>query len=294
MMKGDFPFMNITDRIIGYRRRLEDLVQHPLFHRIIIGLILINAVMVGLETYPSLSQKYSDQFLMLDRVLLGIFTLELILRILGNRSIPGFFRDPWNLFDFVLIVGSLLFVHAHFVTILRVLRVLRVLRALSVIPSLRRLVETLLVTIPSLGNILLLLGIFFYIFAVIGTFFFRDLSPEHFGSLHNSLLTLFQMVTLDSWASVVMHPLLKVAPWAWIYFVTFILIGTFVILNLFVGVIVNKVEKVEEAEREEEKERFHEELLREIRNLHREVQMLKAAIGDPGKKTAPFPETDRK
>lgn len=132
--------------------------------------------------------------------------------------------------------------------VLRILRVLRVLRAISIIPSLRKMVNALLLTIPSMGTIMILLGLFFYVYAVIGTTLFASISPEYFGSLHRTLLTLFQVITLESWASGVMYPILEQDPSSWWYFVTFILIGAFVIINLFVGVVVNNVE---EASREE-------------------------------------------
>src|SRR5699024_9566039 len=173
---------------------------------------------------------------------------EIIIRLIGSRSIGSFFKEPWNVFDFVIVVAGHILVGSYYVTVLRILRVLRVLRAVSVIPSLRKMVNALLLTIPSMGTIMLLLGLFFYIYAVIGTMMFQTIAPEYFGTLHDSLLSLFQVITLESWASGVMRPILEEDPSSWWYFVTFIIIGAFVIINLFVGVIVNNVE---EASREE-------------------------------------------
>ncbi|WP_226035577.1 ion transporter [Aquibacillus saliphilus] len=217
--------------------------QHSLFTNIIIGLILINSILVGLETYSSIVERYSSLLHIVDRLLLWIFTIEILIRLIGSKSIGSFFKDPWSVFDFIIVLSGHILVGSHYITVLRILRVLRVLRAISVIPSLRRIVNALILTIPSMGTILLLLGIFFYIYGVIGTMMFQSIAPEYFGTLHDSLLTLFQVVTLESWASGVMRPILAEDGSAWWYFVSFVLIGTFVIFNLLIGVIVTDVEK---------------------------------------------------
>ncbi len=261
------------------------LIDHPFFTRTVIALILLNTILVGLETYPSLAATYSKQFQILDQVILGAFTLEITLRLLAHRPILHYFRNKWNLFDFILVAGSFLFVEAHFITLLRILRILRILRTITVIPSLRNLVNALLLTIPTLWNITLLLGIFFYLFGVIGTILFSSVSPDFFGSLHQTFLTLFQIVTLDTWASEIMRPILDEMPWAWIYFLSFILIGTFVILNLFIGVIVNKVESVDRSGLKNEEE-FNQ-LKDEVTLLRREIKELKLLLitSDQSKKT---------
>ncbi|MCM3398485.1 MULTISPECIES: ion transporter [Oceanobacillus] len=230
------------------RKRCAVIAKHRLFRNSIIGLIILNAILVGLETYPYFIVNYATILYIADQVLLWVFTVEILIRLTGSNSIRSFFREPWNLFDFVIILGGHVLIGAHYVTVLRILRVLRVLRAISVIPSLRKMVNALLLTIPSMGTILLLLGIFFYIYAVIGTMLFQTTAPEYFGTLHDTLLTLFQLLTLDSWSSGVMRPLLTAEPFAWVYFFSFVIIGAFVIINLFVGVVVNNVE---EANREE-------------------------------------------
>ncbi|MFD2043639.1 ion transporter [Ornithinibacillus salinisoli] len=234
--------------MITFRKKCAQFSENPLFTNVIIGLIVVNAILVGLETYSFFINRFHHWFLIADKILLWIFTFEILIRLIGSKSIGSFFKDPWNLFDFVIVASGHLLVGGHYVTVLRILRVLRVLRAISVIPSLRKMVNALIKTIPSMGTIMLLLGIFFYIYAVIGTMMFSSIAPEHFGSLHDSLLTLFQVITLESWASGVMRPILVSEPSSWWYFVTFILAGSFVIVNLFVGVVVGNVE---EANREE-------------------------------------------
>jgi voltage-gated sodium channel len=251
--------MNDPGQQLGLKGTLSSkialLVNHPAFSNTIITIILFNAVIVGLETYPGLYLPYQEWFYFADRLLLWLFTIEIILRLISTRPLIDYFKNSWNLFDFFIVVSGHLFAGAHFVTVLRILRVLRVLRAISVMPSLRRIVNALLMTIPALGNIMFLMGLLFYIFAVMGTMLFSHHEPEYFGSLHLTLLTLFQVVTLESWASGVMRPLLLDVPWAWVYFVAFILVGTFVIFNLFVGVIVSNVDKVDLLEAEMEREK---------------------------------------
>lgn len=260
------------------RSRIHTFVEHKMFQGTIITLILFNAVIVGLETYPSIYQEYRSFFWSADTMLLWIFTLEIALRMIAAKPVTSFFKNSWNWFDFLIVSAGHIFVGAHFVTVLRILRVLRVFRAISVIPSLRRLVDALLMTIPALGNIMLLMGIIFYIFAVIGTMLFQTVAPEYFGNLQLSLLTLFQVVTLESWASQVMRPIFEEIWWSWTYFVSFVLIGTFVIFNLFIGVIVSNVEKSEGEEKEKEVTRRSDEQTSEIRALRTEIDELKTLI----------------
>ncbi|MHA7964144.1 ion transporter [Paenibacillus sp. CAU 1782] len=216
------------------------------FRSCVLFLIFINAILVGLETYPAVYEAYFPWIYWMDRLLLWAFTLEIVLRIAVNRA--SYFKDGWNVFDFAIVLSGHLFAGGSFVTVLRILRVLRLLRSISVMPSLRRLVNALLMTLPSLWNISLLLSILLYIFAVAGTMMFGHAMPHLFGSLHASLLTLFQIITLDSWSSGMMRPLMEIYPWAWVYFVSFVLFGTFIVMNLIVGVIVTNLDKANAAD----------------------------------------------
>lgn len=228
----------------SFKQTCAIISEHRWFTNIIIILILINAVIVGLETYPNIVQEIGSWLHILDQMLLWIFTVEIAIRLIGSKSVGSFFKDPWNVFDFVIIAAGHLLAGSYYVTVLRILRVLRVLRAISVIPSLRKMVNALIKTIPSMGTIMLLLGLFFYVYAVIGTMLYQDISPEYFGTLHQTLLTLFQLITLDSWSSIVMSGIMEEDPMAWWYFISFVLLGAFIIINLFVGVIVNNVGEV--------------------------------------------------
>ncbi|KIL48814.1 cation transporter [Jeotgalibacillus alimentarius] len=253
------------------KKQLVMIAEHSLFNRVIIGLILLNALLIGLETYPILYDQYGDLFVAADRILLWIFTVEIVIRLIASTSVKSFFKEPWNVFDFVIVLSGHLITGGHYVTVLRILRVLRVLRTISVIPSLRKMVNALLMTIPSMGTILLLLSILFYIYGVIGTMLYSEIAPEYFGSLHSSLLTLFQVVTLESWASGVMRPILAEDPTSWWYFVTFVLIGTFVFFNLFVGVIVNNVEEADKENRPSPEEV-------KLSQVQKELEEIKAMI----------------
>lgn len=261
-----------------WKQRIAFLVDHNIFMYTILTLILFNAVVVGIETYPGMYENYQSLFFTLDRVLLWIFTVEIILRLIAAPTLKHFFSSSWNWFDFLIVAASHIFVGGQFVTVLRILRVLRVFRTISIIPSLRRLVDALLMTIPALGNIMLLMSIIFYIFAVIGTMLFQDVAPEYFGNLQLSLLTLFQVVTLESWASQVMRPIFEQLWWSWIYFVGFVLVGTFVVFNLFIGVIVNNVEKAESAEKEAEEKEEKDSTKEELTKLRAEIGELKELI----------------
>ncbi len=228
---------------------------------------------MGMESYRGLYEAYGDWFIRIDTIILTIFTIEILLKLLASRPMYHFFKDGWNVFDFLIVAASFIFMGSPFVTVLRILRVLRVFRTISMIPSLRKMVNALILTLPSLGTIMILLGIMFYVFSVMGTFLFRDVAPEYFGNIQLTMLTLFQIITLESWASNIMRPVLAELWWSWIYFIAFVLSGTFVVLNLFVGVIVNNFEKIEKMENMDEEN--PDELEDEVKLLRKEIRELK-------------------
>jgi len=223
-------------------RRIAPLVESPQFRHTVTVLILLNAVIVGLETYPDLTAIYGDVLQIADRIILYLFTVELALRFFATTPPQVFFRSGWNIFDVVIVALGFL-PSSEFFTVARLFRIVRVLRAISVIPNLQRVVAALLLSLPSLGHIAALLGLLIYVYAAIGTSLFGPVAPQYFGTLHQSVLTLFSVITLEGWVTV-MDEVLPDMPAAWIYFVTFILLGTFVALNFFVGVIVNNLQSV--------------------------------------------------
>jgi len=274
------------------RARVARFVLAPLFQRVVIGLILLNAVTLGLETSASIMARWGHILLTLDAVLLWLFTAELALRFYAFRG--RLFRDPWGLFDIVVITIAWL-PAAGPLSVLRALRILRVLRLISVLPSLRLVVEAMLKALPGMGSIVLLMALVFYVFGVMATKLFGDILPERFGTLGNTLFTLFQMMTLESWAEANVRPILAQQPLAWMFFVPFILIATFVVLNLFIGVIVDSIQTLR-AERDSvggaatsaateqaatASHALQERVLEEIRALRVEVAALRSERGAP-------------
>ena len=229
--------------------RLTSMIESSQFRHGVTALILINAIIVGLETYPEITAEYGDFLQAADRVVLYLFTAELALRFFAATPRVAFFRSGWNIFDLVIVALGYL-PSSEFFTVARLFRIVRVLRAITVVPNLQRVVAALLLSLPSLGHIAALLGLLIYVYGAIGTSLFGTFSPEYFGTLHRSVLTLFSVITLEGWVTV-MDQVLPHMPGAWIYFVTFILLGTFVALNFFVGVIVNNLQSVTLEERDD-------------------------------------------
>jgi voltage-gated sodium channel len=244
---------------------------------VILALILINAVLLGMETSPALMGAYGGTIRLLDQAILAVFVIEITIRIAVHRL--AFFRDPWSLFDFV-VVGIALMPAAGQFAILRALRVLRVLRVMTLVPSMRRVVGALLGAIPGLMSIALVLALIYYVFAVIATNLFATAFPDWFGNLGRSLYTLFQIMTLESWSMGISRPVMEQFPFAWAFFISFILIATFTMLNLFIAIIVNAMQSFSEDDRRDtlvavDAARDHIET-----DLHREVLALRADIAD--------------
>jgi len=241
------------------------------------GLIVINAIILGLETEAAVMQAYGDVLVTIDHVILGVFVVEILLRIYAHRL--RFFRDPWSLFDFAVVGIALVPASGPF-AVLRALRVLRVLRILTIVPSMRRVVGALLDSIPGLSSIALVLMLLYYVFAVIATKLFGTSFPQWFGSLGESLYSLFQIMTLESWSMGIVRPVMEVHPNAWVFFVIFILIATFTMLNLFIAIIVNAMHSFTEEENQETQDALNEAREHIEADLHQEVASLRAEIAE--------------
>ncbi len=213
----------------------------------VLALIVLNAVVLGLETSDVLMARHGAWLRLLDQAMLSVFVLEIGLRLIAWRS--AFFRDPWSMFDFAVVAIALIPASGPF-AVLRALRVLRVLRVLTIVPSMRRVVGGLLAALPGLGSIAMVLFLVYYVFGVIATQVFGDRFPDWFGTLGRSLYTLFQVMTLESWSMGIVRPLMEVFPYAWMFFIPFILVATFTMLNLFIGVIVSAMQSFASAETE--------------------------------------------
>jgi voltage-gated sodium channel len=250
------------------RASIAALIERPFFTRAIIAVILINAVTLGLETFPAVMEQAGGVVLGLDRICLGIFVVELALRLYAQGL--RFFRSGWNIFDFVIIGISLLPTTGGF-SVLRALRILRVLRVVSVVPSLRRVVDGLGRALPGIGSVFLLILIIYYIAAVMATKLFGESFPEWFGSLSKTAFTLFQIMTLEGWSGEIVRPIMAVYPYAWAFFVPFILITTFAVLNLIVGLIVNSMQEAASEDVAEKAQAFEAKVLERLAEIERKL-----------------------
>ncbi|GAB4298411.1 MAG: hypothetical protein Kow0096_17060 [Thiohalomonadaceae bacterium] len=266
------------------RTQLGRWIESLPVQKFIITLIVINAVTLGLETSPAVMARAGDVLHLLDRLILAVFVAEIAIKLVafGGR----FFRNPWNVFDFV-VVGIALVPASGPLAVLRALRVLRVLRLISMMPRLRLVVEALLLAVPGIASIAGLMLLIFYVAAVMATGLFGPQFPEWFGSIGASMYTLFQVMTLESWSMGIARPVMEAYPWAWAFFIPFILIATFTMLNLFIAIIVNTMQTMHEAEFKQEQaaieEAVHEEssqVSRELRALREEIRVLRETLAE--------------
>ncbi|MBW2495627.1 MAG: ion transporter [Deltaproteobacteria bacterium] len=239
----------IPPRREGRLGPVQDLLESARFQHTITALIVANAAILGLETSRLAMERAGFLLLTLDRVLLSVFVLELLLKLAVYRH--RFHRDPWNVFDLVVIGIALVPASGSF-SVLRALRVLRTLRLVSAVPSMRRVVGALLHAIPGMGSIAALLAVIFYVFSVMATKLFGEVFPDWFGTVGLSAYTLFQIMTLESWSMGIVRPVMDVYPQAWIFFVPFIVMTAFTVLNLFIGIIVDAMQSQHAAERQAE------------------------------------------
>jgi len=253
------------------QRSVQRLVEAPRFGQFILTLIVLTAIILGLETSKEITARWGSTLEFINNVFLFVFVVELLLRMYAWRL--RFFKDGWSLFD-LIVVGISLVPASGPLAILRALRVLRVLRVISAVPSMRRVVTTLLGALPGLGAIAVLLSLIYYVFAVIATKIFGDAFPDWFGTLGQSLYTLFQVMTLESWSMGISRPVMEEFPYAWIFFVPFILIATFTMLNLFIAIIVNAMQSFNDAEHAVEKHNEQQAHLNETALLYQKLDNL--------------------
>jgi voltage-gated sodium channel len=266
----------------GFRARLRALVEDRRTRWTITALICANAVTLGLETSERAMAAAGELLVTLDRAILSVFVVEVTAKMIAyGRRFP---RDPWNVFDFLVVAIGLVPATQSF-SVLRALRVLRVLRLISVVPSMRRVVQALLSAIPGMGSIILLLVLIFYVAGVMATKLFGATHPQWFGTIGGSMYTLFQIMTLESWSMAIVRPVMDVHGWAWAFFVPFIAMTSFAVLNLFIAIIVNAMEThhrlemaEEEAQREAERTARNQRLDEELVALRQEMAALRQAV----------------
>ncbi|MFN3547359.1 MAG: ion transporter [Mesorhizobium sp.] len=253
---------------------LKTFVESRRFDLAITALIIVNAITLGLETSATAMAQWGPVLFALDRAILAVFVVELAAKILVYRA--GFFRDPWRIFDLIVVAIALMPATGS-LSVLRALRILRVLRLVSMVPSLRRVVGGLVAALPGMGSIMLLLTLVFYVFSVMATKLFGTSFPDWFGTIAASAYTLFQVMTLESWSMGIVRPVMDVYPLAWMFFIPFIVCTTFTVLNLFIGIIVSAMQAEHEEEATAERQALQGEqemILAEIRALREEVKAM--------------------
>lgn len=250
------------------RARIDRIVNGAAVQHFITGVILFNALILGLETSGTVMARFGPLILFLDALCLAIFVIEIAAKLFARGL--RFFRDGWNIFDFV-VVGIALLPAVDGLSVLRALRILRLLRIVSVTPRLRRVVEGFLDALPGMASVFLLMGIIFYIFAVIATKLFGQTFPDWFGTLGESAYSLFQIMTLESWSMGIVRPVMEVYPNAWLFFVPFILVTTFAVMNLVVGLIVNSMQDAHHAEETESTGAYRDEVLSRLEAIEKRL-----------------------
>jgi voltage-gated sodium channel len=251
-----------------HRDRLASFIDSDPVRNFIIAVILFNAVILGLETSPAVMARAGGVLLALDHICLGIFVVELVIKLYALG--PRFFRSGWNIFDFI-IVGISLVPTAQGLSVLRSLRILRVLRVISFSPSIRKVVEGFIKALPGMGSVFLLTMIIFYVSSVMATKLFGAAFPEQFGNLAATALTLFQVMTLEGWADGVVRPVMAVYPYSWIFFIIFILVTTFAVINLLVGLVVNAMQEATGQAEKEAEDAYRQALLSRLEAIERQL-----------------------
>jgi len=266
------------------RARLRRFHERDDVKNAILAVIVLNAITLGLGTSERISAQFGDILSAVDTVVVLIFVVEISTKMIAYGS--AFFRSAWNIFDLAIVLISMA-PRTPDLTALRALRVLRVTRLLSVVPQMRAVVQALFDALPGMGSVIVMLMIVYYVFAVIATILFGKDFPQWFGTLGESLYSLFQIMTLESWSMGIVRPVMEKFPNAWVLFIPFIMCTTFAVLNLFVGLLVNTMQAAVEAEHEEELDKMRAILQEEnaalagqIAALHDEIKAIRSERGN--------------
>ncbi|MDH5425374.1 MAG: ion transporter [Gammaproteobacteria bacterium] len=253
----------------------QRVVNHAFFDYSIIALILINAAVLGLETSRDMMALYEYELLLSSDIILALFIAEALLKMIAVMPRLGlYFKDGWNLFDFSVIVLSLLPATGELAMVARLARLLRVMRLISTIPELRLIVSTLIRSLPGMSHVIMLMGVIFYMYAIAGYHLFAEHDPQHWGTLGISLLTLFRVVTLEDWTDL-MYTAMEMSGYSWMFFVSFVVMGTFVIINLFIAVVLNNLDEAKQEQlRELQGPVGKDEILEELKTTQQALQRL--------------------
>lgn len=255
--------------------KLTRLINGKTFHDVILFLIILNAIVIGLDTYPSISAKFGDIISAINHLCLIVFTIEILLRLFVERI--NFIKSGWNIFDFIIIFVSLTS-ELTALSIFRTFRLIRILRVISSIPKMQLISTTLIRSCYSMLGVAILLSLIFYIYAVTTTEFYGKDFPEFFGSLDESIYTLFQIMTFESWSMAIVRPIMEIYPNAWIVFISFILIATYIVLNIVIGIIVDCIDDIKETAKNTQRENSELVLHNKIDHLEKELQEIKMLL----------------
>ena len=257
------------------RAKAREFVERDIVRNSILGVIIFNAITLGLGTSDWVSDNYGSLLSVIDTTVLTIFVLELSLKFYAYRL--SFFSNAWNVFD-LFVVGVGLLPQTDSLSALRGLRIIRAMRLLSVVPQMRAVVQALLDALPGMGAVIIMLSIVYYVFAVMATIMYGDAFDVWFGTLGRSLYSLFQIMTLESWSMGIVRPVMVEFKYAWAFFVPFIVITAFSVLNLFIGLLVNTMQAAVESDTEAEIEKLKEVVKTETDQIDERVQELRDEI----------------
>ncbi|MCF6232407.1 MAG: ion transporter [Rhodobacteraceae bacterium] len=281
--------MTTENATLSFRDKARIFVERKAVTNTILGVIIFNAITLGMTTSPTIMAEMGGFLNTVDKVVLTIFVAELLLKFYAYGW--AFFKNAWNIFD-LLVVSIGLLPDKGGLSALRGLRVIRALRLLSVVPQMRTVVQALLDALPGMGAVIIMLSIVYYVFAVMATLMYGPLFDEWFGTLGRSMYSLFQIMTLESWSMGIVRPVMVEFPKAWVFFVPFIIITAFSVLNLFIGLLVNTMQSAVEDESEAEFEKLrdlvrseNEEVGGLVREMHSEIKSLRAEIAEIKGKT---------
>ena len=255
----------------AFRIRLADWLETPRVRYSILAVILLNAVVLGFETSASVMVRHGALLSIVDQACLAIFLVEIALKLFAQGW--RFFARFWNVFDFV-IIGIALVPATQGFAVLRAMRILRVVRTISVVPRLRRVVEGFVSAMPGMASVFLLMAMIFYIASVMATKLYGDAFPEWFGTLGDSAYSLFQIMTLESWSMGIVRPVMEQFPNAWVFFVPFISITTFAVVNLLVGLIVNSMQDAHHAEDYAQTDAYREDVLSKLSAIEARLEQM--------------------
>lgn len=261
-----------------FKQKIIEVRESKWFSNLTTGIILFYAAALGFKTVDQVAEPYGWLFYSIDMFITVYFLIEIIIKISAEDNIKDFFKDGWNVFDFIIVVITLIpLENSSFAAIARLMRIFRVLRLLNARPELKKIIDMLIGAIPSIVDIVILMFIIFYIYAIVGNFFFEELKSGLWKDFLTSMLTLFRVLTFEDWTDV-MYEAMVLYDWAWAYFVSFVIIAAFVFFNLFVAVIIGEMEKIQNADKNEQLDREEEKLdllLEKIDTLQAEVRELK-------------------